>query len=180
MTRELLTALVPTLVFVVGTVVGGWINTIDLHGRVVDDYTGDGIVATLTHGSRAVTSADDGSFVFPDLPRQSVMRADARGYQRMTVPTTDPEIRMHPLALTLYVHEAGNEKKLIPKVEVREGGKRIAITNDSGNTVLSPHPGPGTSITLCASGYEPKTVPARGVLLIVGLDPGPTGCPPLG
>lgn len=150
-----------------------------MRGRVVDDYTGEGIVASLGYGSRSAQSAADGSFDLPNVPRFGTVQVDARGYRRMTVPTTSSEIRMTPLALTLYIREQGTQDKWIPDAEVRLDGRRIAIANRSGNTVVSPYPGPGKTLLICASGYAPKEVPARGVLLFVDLVPGGPGCPPL-
>ncbi len=161
-------------------VIGGLVSGVDARGRVVDEYTGDGVVATLTYGDRSVQSAADGSFVFAGLPRFGDMRVDSRGYQRTYVPTTQTRVALHPLAFTVYVREQGTQDKWIPQAEIRLDGKRIATANASGNTVVSPHPGPGKSLLICAAGYAPKEVPARGVLVIVDLAPGGSGCPPLG
>src|SRR5512132_2091314 len=171
----------PFVVFFVATVVGGWLNTVDLKGRVVDDYTGEGIgKATLRHGVRSVASASDGSFEFPDLPRTSRLQIDASGYTRQSAPTTQDEIRMLPIALTVLVKEAGaTPDKLIAKAEIRDGTTVLATTNDGGNTVVSPYPGKDASILVCAATYESKTVPVRGVLMTIELTPGGSGCPPL-
>lgn len=176
--RPLVVAGIATAVVVVALLVFLAIP-VDLRGRVVDDYTGEGIVASLTYEGRGAKSGADGSFVFTGLPRLGQIRVDSTGYRRIFVPTTQAEIRMMPLALTVQVREDGTKDKLIGRAQIRFEGRIIGQANDSGNTVISPHPGPGTSITVCANGYEPKTVPARGVLLIVDLKPGPTGCPPL-
>lgn len=157
----------------------GALTQVDMRGRVIDDYTGEGIVATLGSGSKTTKSAADGSFAIADLSRFAEVQVDAPGYQRQKVAPTTSEIRMHPLALTLYIREQGTQDKWIPGAEIRLGGQRLAVANQSGNKVISPYPGPNKSLTVCAAGYEPKTFPARGVLLFVDLVPGPTGCPPL-
>ena len=177
--RALLAALIPVTVFVVATVIGGLANQVDMRGRVTEEYTGDGVVATLTFGSRSVDSAADGSFVFTGLPRFDQVRVDSRGYQRLHVATTQSDVVLHPLAFTVYVREQGTESKLIPHAEIRLDGKLIATANQSGNTVISPHPGPGKTLLVCAPGYAPKAVPDKGVLVIVDLAPGGSGCPPL-
>ena len=171
----------PFAVFFVATVIGGWLNTVDLKGRVVDDFTGDGVgKATLRHGVRTVASASDGSFDFPDLPRTSRLQIDAPGYTRQSAATTQDEIRLLPIALTVLVKEAGaTPDKVIAKADIRQGTTVLATTNDGGNTVVSPYPEKGSSILVCAANYESKTVPVRGVTLIVELTPGGTGCPPL-
>lgn len=171
----------PFVVFFVATLIGGWLNTVDLRGHVVDDYTGDAVGnATIRHGIRAVVSASDGSFEFPDLPRSSRLQVDAPGYTRQSAPTTQDEIRLLPIALTVVVKEAGaTPDKLIPKADIRQGTTVLATTNDSGNTVVSPYPGKDASILVCAANYESKTVQVRGVTMTVELTPGGSGCPPL-
>ena len=62
----------PFALFFIATVLGGWINTVELRGRVVDDLTSDGIkAATLTHGQRTVTTDETGAFDFANLPKSS-------------------------------------------------------------------------------------------------------------
>lgn len=174
----------PFVVLLVATLVGGWLNTIDLRGRVLDDYTSDPVKgAALKLGARGVTTADDGSFDFPDLPRQGgKLTVDAPGYLRTTPPTTQDEIRLQPLSLTVVVKEAGvTPDKCIPSASIRneKGDTVLATANASGNTVVSPYPDKGSKILVCADGYDPQTFPVRGVTLIVELKPGPGGCPPL-
>lgn len=171
----------PFLVLLVATLVGGWVNTVDLRGRVLDDFTSDGIGgATVKHGIRTVATASDGSFEFPDLPRSSRLQIDAQGYLRTGAPTTQEEIRMSPLAVTVVVKEAGaTPEKFLAKADIRQGDTVLGTTNDGGNTVLSPHPGKDATVLVCAADHESKTVPIRGVRLIVELAPGGSGCPPL-
>jgi hypothetical protein len=168
-------------VLFVGTVIGGWINTVDLRGRVVDDFTNDGVAsASLKHGLRSVVTASDGSFEFPDLPKTSRLQIDAPGYFRTGAPTTQEEIRLNPISLTVVVKEAAvTPEKLIAKAEIRQNDKVLGTTNDSGNTVVSPHPGKDAQLFICAANYEPKTVTVHGVTLTVELVVGGSGCPPL-
>jgi hypothetical protein len=171
----------PFAMFFIATVLGGWINTIELQGRVVDDLTSDGIkAATVTHGLRAVTTDETGAFDFPNLPKSSRLVVDAPGYFRQGVPTTQEEIRMAPNSLTVTVKEAGaTPDKVLAKADVRQGDKVLGTTSDSGNTVISPHPGKDQTILVCADGHESKTVPVHGVSMTVELAVGGTGCPPL-
>jgi hypothetical protein len=171
----------PFVLFFAGTVVGGWINTVDLQGRVVDDFTGDGIAnASVKHGARGVATASDGSFDFPDLPKTSRLTVDAPGYVRNGPPTTQTDIRLTPIALTVVVKETGaSPDKFLAKADIRQGTTVLGTTNDSGNTVISPHPGKDAQVLVCAAGHESKTVTVHGVTLTVELDLGGTGCPPL-
>ena len=171
----------PFVAFFVAAVLGGWANTIDLRGRVVDDFSGDAVKgATITHGIRSVTTDETGQFEFPNLPKSSRLRVDAPGYLRTGPPTTQEEIRLSPLSVTVQVNEAGADPvKGVAKADIRQGDKVLGTTNDSGNTVISPHPGKDQSVLVCAAGHESKTVAVRGVTLIVELASGGTGCPPL-
>jgi hypothetical protein len=168
-------------VLFLGTVIGGWINTNDLRGKVVDDFTNDGVAnASLKHGLRSVVTASDGSFEFPDLPKTSRLQVDAPGYFRTSPPTTQDEIRLNPISLTVVVKEAAIVPEVfIAKAEIRQGDKVLGTTNDSGNTVVSPHPGKDAQLLICAPNFTPKTVPVHGVTLTVELVVGGSGCPPL-
>ena len=171
----------PFALLFLGTVLGGWLNTVDLRGRVVDDFTSDGVgSATLKHGVRSVVTASDGSFDFPDLPKTSRIQVDAPGYFRTNAPTTQDEIRMNPISLTVVTKEAGvTPDKFVAKAEIRQGDKLLGTTNDSGNTVVSPHPGKDAQLLICAANYAAKTVAVHGVTLTVELTPGGPACPPL-
>ena len=172
--------MLPILVLFVATVIGGWVNTIDLHGRVVDDFTDSGIInASVTHGSRVVGTDVNGSFDFLNLPRQSRMRVDANAYLRTSVPTTQDEIRMTPTSWTVQVVEAGTTDKFVKNAGVRQGDTELANTHDAVNAVVSPHPGKNAKVMVCADGYQAKEVTVVGVLQTVELTPGSPGCPPL-
>jgi hypothetical protein len=169
----------PILVLVLATVVGGWLNTVDLRGRVIDDYTDQGIInAALNHGQRTVSTDVNGSFEFLNLPRQSRMRVDANAYLRTSVPTTQEQIRMTPTSWTALIVESGTETH-IEKADIRQGDK-VLVTSDAGiNTIVSPHPGRGAKVLVCAEGYQSKEVDVVGVLQKVELGRGGSGCPPL-
>ncbi len=172
--------MLPILVLFIATVIGGWVNTIDLHGRVVDDFTDNGIInASVTHGSRVVGTDVNGSFDFLNLPRQSRMRVDANAYLRTSVPTTQDEIRMTPTSWTVQVVEAGTTDKFVKNAGVRQGDTELANTHDAVNAVVSPHPGKNAKVMVCADGYQAKEVTVVGVLQTVELTPGSPGCPPL-
>jgi hypothetical protein len=170
----------PILVLFVATVLGGWVNTIDLHGRVVDDFTDQGLInATVTHGSRSVGTDLNGDFVFPFLPRQSKLLVDRNGYLRTSVPTTQEQIRMTPTSWTAIIVEAGNPDKHIKGADVRQGTTVLATSTEAVNTVVVPHPGKNAKVMICAAGYQQKDVDVVGVLQTVELTPGTPECAPL-
>jgi hypothetical protein len=177
-------SLVPVLLLGVATLIGGWLNSVDMRGRVVDDLTSDPVgtagPARISHGARSVTADPSlGTFTFPDLPRESRVAVDAPGYLRQSVPTTQDEIRMAPLSFTIQVNEAGNPSKPIAKAEIRQGTSLLDTTTDGGNKVLSPYPGKDAKLLICAAGYDQKEVTIRGVVGTFELTPGPNACPPL-
>ncbi len=173
-------AVLPILVLFLATVLGGWVNTIDLRGRVVDDFTDQGIInASLTHGQRVVGTDVNGSFEFANLPRQSRLRVDANAYLRTSVPTTQDEIRMKPTSWTVIILEAGSPDKHIQKADIRQGTTVLATSGEAVNTVVAPHPGKNSKVMICAEGYQQKDVDVTGVLQTVELTPGSPGCTPL-
>ncbi len=172
--------MLPILALFLATVLGGWVNTVDLRGRVVDDFTDEGIInASLTHGTRVVGTDVSGNFEFPNLPRQSRMRVDANAFLRTSVPTTQEEVRMKPTSWTALIVEAGAPDKHIQKADIRQGDTVLATSNEGINTIVSPHPGKDAKVLVCAEGYESKEVVVHGVLQTVELTRGGTGCPPL-
>jgi hypothetical protein len=182
--RHRVVSLVPILLIGLATLVGGWLNGVDMRGHVVDDLTSESIgtagAAKITHGARTVTAdPSTGTFVFPGLPRESRVSVDAPGYLRQGVPTTQEEIRLAPLTFTIQVNEAGNPDKHIAKADIRQGTTSLAITNDSGNQVISPYPGLDAKLLICADGYDQKEITIRGVVGTFELTPGTNACPPL-
>ena len=170
----------PFVLLFVATVVGGWINTVDLHGPVVDDLSNEGVIASITFGQRDAKSDASGSFYLPNLPKTSRIIVDSPGYFRATVPTTQEEIRLSPNSLTVVVKEAGaTPEKPIEKVEIRQGDKVLGTTLNSGISVISPYPGKDATLLLCAAGYDAKTITAKGVKMDVELVVGTIACPPL-
>jgi hypothetical protein len=179
--RHRYASVLPILVLFLATVIGGWLNTVDLRGRVIDDFTDQGIInASLTHGLRVVGTDVNGNFEFLNLPRQSKMRVDANAYLRTSVPTTQDQIRMTPTSWTVLIKELGQPEKYIPKADIRQGTTVLATSREGVvNTVVAPHPGRNAKVTVCAEGYQTQEVDAKGVLQTVELAPGGTGCPPL-
>jgi hypothetical protein len=179
-----LASLLPVLLILVVTVVGGWLNGVNMNGHVVDDFSSDPVgtagPATIAHGARSVKAdPSTGTFTFPDLPRESKVSVDAPGYLRTSVPVTQEEIRMSPLSFTIQVNEAGSPDKHIAMADVRQGTNDLGQTNDGGNTVISPYPGKDATLLICAAGYDQKEFTIHGVVGTVELTPGTNACPPL-
>jgi hypothetical protein len=182
--RHRVVSLVPIVLLGLATLVGGWLNGVDMQGRVLDDFSSDPIgtagPARITHGQRSVTAdPSSGTFVFPGLPRESRVAVDAPGYLRTSVPVTQEEIRMSPLSFTIQVNEAGNPDKHIAKADVRQGTTSLGTTNDGGNTVISPYPGKDAKLLICADGYNQMEVTIHGVVGTFELTAGTNACPPL-
>ena len=174
----------PIVLIFVATLIGGWLNGVEMRGRVLDDSSGEPIgtagPAKVTHGARTVIAdPSTGTFTFPDLPRESKVAVDAPGYLRQSVPTTQEEIRMAPLSFTIQVNEAGNPDKHIPSADIRQGTASLGITNDGGNQVISPYPGKDAKLLICAVGYDQKEITVHGVVGTFELTPGTNACPPL-
>ena len=180
-----LASLLPVILIVLVTVVGGWLNGVDMNGHVVDDFSSDPIgtagPAKIAHGARSVTAdPSTGTFTFPDLPRESKVSVDAPGYLRTSVPVTQDEIRMSPLSFTIQVNETGNPDKHVANAQVRQGTTALGNpTNTGGNTVISPYPGKDATLLICADGYDQKEVTIHGVVGTFELTPGTNACPPL-
>jgi hypothetical protein len=183
--RHRVASLIPLLILGAATVLGGWLNGVDMRGHVVDDLTNEPVgtagPAKITHGARTVTAdPSTGTFTFPDLPRQSTVAVDAPGYLRQNVPPTQEEIRMAPLSVTIQVNEAGNPDKHIANAQIRQGTTPLGNpTNEGGNVVISPHPGKDAKLLICAEGYDQKEVTIHGVVGTFELTPGTNACPPL-
>jgi hypothetical protein len=179
-----LASLAPIVLIGLATLMGGWLNSVDMHGRVLDDLTNEPVgtagPAKIIHGGRTVTAdPSTGTFVFPDLPRESKVAVDAPGYLRTGVPPTQEEIRLAPLSFTIQVNEAGSPDKHIAKADIRQGTTSLGTTNDGGNQVISPYPGKDAKLLICATGYDQKEVTIHGVVGTFELTPGTNACPPL-
>jgi hypothetical protein len=179
-----LASIFPLLLLALATVIGGWLNGVDMRGRVVDDFTSEPVgtagPAKITHGARTVTAdATTGTFTFPDIPRQSRVKVEAPGYFQNSATPTEEEIRMSPNSFTIQVNEAGDPNKHIANAEIRQGTTRLDATNEGGNRVLSPHPGKDAKLLICAAGYDQKEITIHGVVGTFELTPGTNACPPL-
>jgi hypothetical protein len=182
--RHRVVSLAPIVLLGLATLIGGWLNGVEMRGHVVDDLYSEPVgaagAAKITHGARTVTAdPSTGAFAFSNLPRESRVAVDAPGYLRTGVPVTQEEIRMAALSFTIQVNEAGNPDKHVAKAEIRQGTTLLNSTNDSGNIVLSPYPGKDAKLLLCATGYDQKEITIHGVVGTFELTLGTNACPPL-
>ena len=182
--RHRVAPLAPILFLVLATLIGGWLNGVDMRGRVVDDLTSESIgaggVARITHGARTVTAdPSTGTFEFPGIPRESRVKVEAPGYFQAGAAPTEEEIRLQPNSFTIQVNEAGDPNKHIASVDIRQGTTVLGTTNEGGNKVLSPYPGKDAKLLLCAADYDQKEITIHGVLGTFELTAGTNACPPL-
>ena len=179
--RRLLAA--PFAVLLVALLVGGLVNTTDARARIVDDLTDLGVKdAKVTHGSRIVSTDENGEFVLTSVPRTSKYQIDALGYLRTSAPTTAEEIRLKALSVTIYAYDETKTKEdrvKAPQAWDPQGTKTFATGNDTGQIIVAPHPGKDAQVMVCAAGFERKVITVRGVLMEIGLQPGGAGCPVL-
>jgi hypothetical protein len=182
--RHRLLPLAPILLFLLATVIGGWLNGVDMRGHVVDDLTsesiGPGGTARISLGARSVTAdPSTGTFTFPGVPRESRVKVEAPGYFQAGAAPTEEEIRLQPNSFTIQVNDAGDPNKHLASVDIRQGTTDLGITNEGGNKVISPYPGKDAKLLLCATGYDQKEITIHGVLGTFALTPGTNACPPL-
>ncbi len=166
------------------TVLGGFLNTVDARGQVIDDSTGLPVAGvSITYGaSRGAVSGDDGSYLIPNLPRGARLRTNMPGYQPANPAAEASEIRLKPGSLTLQVNEEGNPDVHVPGVEVRQGTQVLAkcAADPCGQLVVTIVDIVGQDALVCAPGHEQKTIALKGVTLITTLKKQEGGaCPAL-
>ena len=176
---------VPFILLLLVVLVGGLLNTTDVHARVIDDLTDKAIKdARITHGTRTTSTDQDGAFALTNVPRTSKYQIDASGYLRTSAPMTAEEIRMRPLSVTIYAYDdtkTPDDRVKNPQARDEANTKIVASGNESGQIIIAPHPGKDARILLCADGFDRKVITVDGVLMQVGMHPGGgvSGCAPL-
>ena len=173
----------PFVLLVLVVLIGGFVNTTDVHARVVDDLTDQGIKdARIAHGTKTTTTGADGAFSLTNVPRTSKYQIDASGYLRTSAPMSAEEIRMRPLSVTIYAYDdtkTPDDRVKNPQARDPDNTKILASGNESGQIIIAPHPGKDAQVLLCADGFDRKLVTVQGVLMQVGMHPGTAGCAPL-
>ena len=174
---------IPFALMLVVTVVGGWLNTIDVRGRVIDDSTGQPVAGvTISYGAnRGAVSGDDGTFVLINLPRGARLRTSMPGYQPANA-DAGGDIHIVPGSLTLQVNEEGTTDTRVPGVEVRQGDKVLTkcSADPCGQLVITTVDIVGQKALVCAPGHASKEIDLKGVTLVMTLAKQDGGaCPPL-
>lgn len=170
------------LAFIV--LVGGLFNAVDAQGRLLDDYTEEGVEGgSVKLGSRVTWSDATGVYAIEDVPRTARLRIEAPGYLIASAPPEGGVVRLTPLAVTIQVNEAGTNGQTgvaIAQIRIEDGSRTLGTTNVSGNTVISPHPGRDASVLVCALNYVTRVVPVEGVAQVIELTKSEgSDCPPL-
>lgn len=161
-------------------VVGGLINSVDAHGRVVDDTDNTPVTGiAVYYGSRVVIADANGYYAMTALPRDAQLVAQKAGYSRSRATPLSTELRLVPLTITFEVKDEITGKGIDTPEARQPADIRIGQGSASGEMVVGPYPARDRAVIICAKGYESKEVTAHGVLMDVTLKPGGSGCPPL-
>ncbi len=174
----------PFVVLLIATVAGGWLNTVDARGHVIDDSTGQPVAGvSITYGqNKGAVSAEDGAYEITGLPRGARLRTRMAGYQPQNPPAEATEIRLVPGTLTLQVNEEGSTDTRVPGVEVRQGDKVLTkcTAEPCGQLVITTIDIVGQKALVCAPDHESAEIELRGVTKIMTLKKqAGAGCPAL-
>jgi hypothetical protein len=171
----------PFAVLLLGTVIGGQVNRVDAHGRIVDDTTNLAVPdVTVTFGSRATVTDADGRYAMDNLPLASKLDTQHRYYGRHPVAADATELRIVPLTITIEVKEAGTGKPVDTPEARQPADTQIGKGTVSGIMVVGPYPSRDAPMLVCAKNYKSLEVTPKGYQMGVELSPSAGGdCPPL-
>ena len=171
----------PFVILFLGTLVGGQLNRVDAHGRIIDD-TNDSPVpdVTVSFGSRAIVTDADGRYELDNLPRGARLDTQQRYYGRHAVPAEQAELRIEPLTITFEVHDAATDKGIDTPEARQPEDTQIGKGTASGEMVVGPYPDRSKAVLICAKNYESAQVTPKGYLMTVQLKARDgADCPPL-
>ena len=173
--------LAPFALIALVMLLGGAVNRVDAHGRIVDDTTDQPIAGVaVVYGSRSTQTADDGTFVMENLPRGARLTTTHKYYGRNDVGAEVPELRLVPLTITFEVHDAATGKGVDTPEARQPDDVSVGKGTVSGEMVVGPYPNRNVPVLICAKGYESARVTAKGNLMNVDLTAAASGsCPPL-
>lgn len=171
----------PFAVLLIGTLVGGQLNRVDAHGRIVDDTTGLPVPGvTVTFGSRATVTDADGRYAIDNLPRGAKLDTQHRYYGRHPVAADQTELRIEPLTITFDVHDATTDKGVDTPEARQPADTQIGKGTTSGQMVVGPYPARNAPVLICAKNYQSQEVTPKGYQMDVKLSASSGGdCPPL-
>ena len=172
---------VPFALLFLGTFVGGQLNRVDAHGRVVDDTNSSPVPdVTVSFGSRATVTGADGRYELDNLPRGARLDTQQRYYGRHAVPAEQTELRIEPLTITFEVHDAATDKGVDTPEARQPDDTQIGKGTNSGEMVVGPYPARDKPVLICAKNYVSAQVTAQGYLMTVKLTAKDgADCPPL-
>ena len=171
----------PFVLILLVMLVGGAVNRVDAHGRIIDDTTNLPIAGVaVVYGSRSTQTGEDGAYVMENLPRGARLTTTHKYYGRNDVGAEVPELRLVPLTITFEVHDAATGKGIDTPEARQPDDVRVGKGSASGEMVVGPYPDRNTTVLICAKDYQPAKVTAKGNLMNVDLTSAAgQSCPPL-
>jgi len=171
----------PFVLFLLILLIGGLVNRVDAHGRIIDDTTDEPIAGVaVTYGSRSTATDADGRYVLDNLPRGATLATTHKYYGRNGVAADRTELRLVPLTLTLEVHDAATGKGVDTPEARQPADVQVGKGTVSGEMVVAPYPPRDVPLLVCAKNYTPAEVKPRGNLQNVDLTFAEgQSCPPL-
>ena len=172
---------VPFLVLLVGTFIGGQLNRIDAHARIIDDTNESPVPdVTVSYGSRVVVTDQNGEFELDNLPRGARLDTQQKYYGRHALPAEQTVLRIEPLTITFEVHDKTSDKGIDTPEARQPDDTQIGKGTNTGEMVVGPYPDRSKPLLICAKDYASQQVIPQGYLMTVQLSAqAGAGCPPL-
>jgi hypothetical protein len=171
----------PFALFLLVVLVGGLVNRVDAHGRIIDDTSDTGIAdVAIIYGSRSTVTDTEGRFVMDNLPRGATLTTQHKYYGRNGVAAAAAELRLVPLTITLQVNDAASGKGVDTPEARQPADTQVGKGTTSGVMVVAPFPARDKPLLICAKNYKSLEIQPKGVQQTVELTLAEgQGCPPL-
>jgi hypothetical protein len=171
----------PFALFLLVMLVGGLVNRVDAHGRIIDDTSDTGIAdVAVIYGSRSTATDAEGRFVIDNLPRGATLTTQHKYYGRNPMAATAAELRLVPLTITFEVKDATTGKGVDTPEARQPADTQVGKGTASGEMVVAPYPARDRPLLICAKDYKSAEVKPKGNLQDVTLTPAAgESCPPL-
>jgi hypothetical protein len=171
----------PFLLILLVMLLGGLVNRVDAHGRVVDDTTNEGVPdVAVTYGSRSTVTDADGRYVMDNLPRGATLATTHKFYGRNGIAADKSELRLVPLTITYEVHDSATGKGVDTPEARQPADVSVGKGTSSGEMVVAPYPARDVPLLICANNYKSIEVQPKGNLQNVDLTFAEgQSCPPL-
>jgi hypothetical protein len=173
--------LAPFALILLIMLLGGVVNRVDAHGRIIDDTTNGPVPGVaVTYGSRSTLTDDDGRYVIDNLPRFASLVTEHKYYGRNSVSAEAAELRLVPLTITYEVHDAATGKGVDTPEARQPADVQVGKGTSSGEMVVAPYPPRDVPLLICAANYKSIEVQPKGNLQNVDLTfAAGQSCPPL-